>query len=277
MLNKSKLTRFLSLGLAAAAFILIGGHFTQTNAQVRDPFETPTWKKPKKTVTPGSTTGSTTGSVKPTKPVPPAIVPVIAPSIELRINYYKQQREIAAANGQPLPKVTSVLTLDEMSITGIFKTPRGFAAMVEAVPIKLSYTIYPGEKFFDGQLVAIEENRLIFRKVTKMSNGKFVSSVENKPLRQFTVQEVIQGTAPTENNSANRTEVVTNNSNNAATTPTTTTTQSNTTQTENRTVTPTVIISPVDEMNRQPESKPENSDKDKNKRSKKPTKVAKKS
>ena len=63
-----------------------------------------------------------------------------------------------------MPKVTSVLTLDEMSVTGIFRTPRGFAAMVEAKPIKLSYTIYPGEKFFDGQLVAIEENRLVFRK-----------------------------------------------------------------------------------------------------------------
>ena len=57
--------------------------------------------------------------------------------------------------------------------------------MVEATPIKLSYTIYPGEKFFDGQLVAVEENRLIFRKVTKTSEGKFVASVENKPLRQF--------------------------------------------------------------------------------------------
>ncbi len=46
--------------------------------------------------------------------------------------------------------------------------------MVEATPIKLSYTIYPGEKFFDGQLVAVEENRLVFRTVTKIGNGKFV-------------------------------------------------------------------------------------------------------
>ena len=83
-----------------------------------------------------------------------------------------------------------------MTVTGIFRTPRGFAAMVEAKPIKLSYTIYPGEKFFDGQLVAIEENRLVFRKITKMSNNKFVTSVENKTLRQYTDQEVVQGTAP---------------------------------------------------------------------------------
>src|SRR4029079_9283981 len=90
-------------------------------------------------------------------------------------------------NGSPLPKVTSVLTLDEMAVTGIFKTPRGYAAMVEATPIKLSYAIYPGEKFFDGQLVAVEENRLVFRKVTKVGEGKFVASVEHKALRAYSV------------------------------------------------------------------------------------------
>ena len=54
--------------------------------------------------------------------------------------------------------------LNEMQVTGIFRTPRGWAAMVEATPIKLSYVIYPGESFFDGQLVAIEEGRLVFRR-----------------------------------------------------------------------------------------------------------------
>jgi hypothetical protein len=267
MLNKSKLTRFLSLSLAIAGFVLVGGHFSPASAQNRDPFAQPEWKRPKTPVKPGTTNGGKTTDKK----LPPAIVPVVAPAIDLRINYYKQQREIMAASGQPLPKVTSVLTLDEMAVTGIFKTPRGFAAMVEATPIKLSYTIYPGEKFFDGQLVAIEENRLVFRKVTKMTNGKFISSVENKALRQYTVQQEIQGTVPAESNSA-KTEVV-NNSN-----QTTTSNVAAQTDDKSKTVTPTVIISPVDEMNRQPESKPEDSVKDKNKKnSKKPTKVAKKS
>jgi len=271
MLNKSKMTRFLSLSLAIAGFVLVSGHFAQINAQV-DPFKTPAWKVKKNPVSPTTTT--TGGKTKPEKKGPPPVIPVSAPAIDLRINYYKQQREVAAANGMPIPKVTSVLTLDEMSITGIFKTPRGFAAMVEATPIKLSYTIYPGEKFFDGQLVAIEENRLVFRKVVKMTNGKFISSVENKTLRQYTVQQEVQGTVPTENNAA-KTEVV--NNNNANTTPTTTTTTTAQTEDKSKTVTPTVIISPVDEMNKQPESKPEDSVKDKNKKNKKPTKVAKKS
>ena len=63
--------------------------------------------------------------------------------------------------------MTSVLTLNEMAVTGIFRTPRGYAAIVEATPLRLSYTIYPGEKFFDGQLVAVEENRLVFRRVVR--------------------------------------------------------------------------------------------------------------
>jgi hypothetical protein len=271
MLNKSKMIRFLSLSFAIAGFVLVSGHFTQTNAQV-DPFKQPEWKRPKKIVT----TVTTPGAVKPEKKGPPPVIVVGAPAIEQRINYYKQMRETAAANGLALPKVTSVLTLDEMAVTGIFKTSRGYAAMVEATPIKLSYTIYPGEKFFDGQLVAIEENRLVFRKVVKMSNNKFIASVENKTLRQYTTREEIQGTAPVENNSANKTEVVANNNTPTTNTPTTTAQTENKPKTTN--IAPTVIISPVDEMNKQPESKPEDSVKDKNgKKNKKPVKVAKKS
>jgi hypothetical protein len=260
--------------LAAAAFVLMSGSVVDAQEKTNvEPFRMPEWKRPKKSSTGPTTNGDGKKNQKSNEPAP--IVAVNAPPIALRINYYKQQREVAAANGQPIPKVTTVLTIEELAVSGIFKTPRGFAAMVEATPIKLSYTIYPGEKFFDGQLVAIEENRLVFRKVVKMSNNKFVSSVENKTLRQYTVQQEVQGTAPTETNSANKTEVV---NNNGATTPATTPTTA-AVQPEDKTkpATPTVIISPVDEMNKQPESKPEDSVKDKNKKNKKPTKVAKKS
>ena len=57
--------------------------------------------------------------------------------------------------------------------------------MVEATPLspKLTYVIYPGESFFDGQLVAIEENRLIFRRDVVWADGRREKSVEIKPLR----------------------------------------------------------------------------------------------
>ena len=58
--------------------------------------------------------------------------------------------------------------------------------MVEATPFnpKLSYVIYPGENFFDGQLVAIEESRLVFRRDIMWNDGRREKSVEIKPLRQ---------------------------------------------------------------------------------------------
>lgn len=254
------------MSLAAAAFLLIAGSLNEAKAQCNgDPFCTPSWKQPKKPA--GSTGGGTTKSDKKT---PPAVMPVTAPPIEMRIAYYKQQRESAAANGQPIPKVTSVLTLDEMAVTGIFKTPRGYSAMVEAVPIKLSYTIYPGEKFFDGQLVAIEDNRVIFRKVTKMSNNKFLTSVENKPLRQFSVQQEVQGTAPTQPQGPTgaQTEVVSN--------PTPSQQPQTVSNTQPAAVSPSSIVSPLDEMNRQPAEQPKDAVKDK-KPTRKPAKVAKKS
>jgi hypothetical protein len=270
MTNKSKMLRFLSLSLAALGFVLISGNFSHTSAQTRDPFEKPGWAKPK-TNNPTPTGTTTKTDNKPQKPIPPAIIVVNAPPIEQRIAYYKRLREMAALNGQEVPKVTSVLTLDEMSVIGIFRTPRGYAAMVEAKPIKLSYTIYPGESFFDGQLVAIEENKLVFRKITKMSNNKFVSSVENKALREYSIQEEVQGTAPVQTSG---------NPQVATTTPVTsqpTPVQTTVDTPAATTIAPSVIISPLDEMNKQLTEQPKDAAEEKtDKKVKKPTKVAKK-
>jgi hypothetical protein len=107
-----------------------------------------------------------------------------APAIQVRIERYRAQK-LAAANAHVAPpKPTSVLLLNEMQVIGIFRTPRGFAAMIEATPIKLSYVIYPGESFFDGQLVAIEETRLVFRRDIVWTDGRREKTVEMKPLRQ---------------------------------------------------------------------------------------------
>ncbi len=230
MMNTSKIKRILTLTFAVAGLTLLSGAALEAQAQ-RDPFSKPGWARTRE---PGKGGGTRTGA-----PKPPEFTPGI-PSIEQRIEYYKRQREDAATNGTPLPKVTSVLALNEMQVTGIFKTPRGYAAMVEATPIRLSYTIYPGEKFFDGQLVAVEENRLVFRRVTKTAKNKFATTVENKPLRKYTQREVIQGTAPTGAESAI--------AGNAPPPPPVASA-----------LVPSVIVSPLDEMNRtpaEPDAKP---------------------
>jgi hypothetical protein len=259
MTNTAKIIRHASIAaFAAAVMLMVAG---VADAQ-RDPFKKAGWATPKTPAAPGK---KSTGPAAPVNFGPPPI--------DARIEYYKRIREQAAAAGNPLPKVTSVLTINEMSVSGIFKTPRGWAAMVQATPINLSYTIYPGEKFFDGQLVAIEENRLVFKKVTKVAEGKFVASVENKPLRQYSAREQATGTAPTgaSGTSGKEEQTVA-----AANQPTATqpaadgsTTAAPAQKTAKVKQPSNPFLSPLDEMNAQPEKK----DADK-KAQKKPTKVA---
>lgn len=180
-------SRYIIFGLVLAfAFMTSGalrsasaqnntGHATDARprSRERDPFEKyrPPTKKPRVVAT-----------------------QITPPSIKERIERYKAQK-LAAMNAQlPAPKPTTALLLSEVQITGIFRTPRGYAAMVEAAPIKLSYVIYPGETFFDGQLVAIEEDRLVFRRQTLWTDGRREMVVEIKPLRQPTLVDTMSTT-----------------------------------------------------------------------------------
>ncbi len=280
MMKKSRMLRFLNLSIAAAGFLLIAGGVMPASAQ-RDPFGKPNWAKPRDPNAKPTTTTPNKDNKTNVKPVPLAPSPVVPPAIQERINYYKRLREQAVASNQPIPKVTSVLTLDEMAVTGIFRTPRGYAAMVEAKPIKLSYTIYPGEKFFDGQLVAIEENKLIFRRVTKWTNGKFIASEESKSLRQYTVEQEVNGTAPVETTTTAKTETTTT----TTTAQTPSQTPANTAENKPQTVPPAApsqqqIMSPLDEMARQPQENPKDAklapDKSKKGRQKSPGKSTEK-
>jgi len=106
------------------------------------------------------------------------------PTIDERINMYKAQKQAAMSARVSAPKPTTALLLSEIQVIGITRTPRGYAAIIEAMPIKLSYVIYPGERFYDGQLVAIEDTRLVFRRETVFTNGRRERSVETKSLRQ---------------------------------------------------------------------------------------------
>ncbi len=119
---------------------------------------------------------------------------VTPPSIQERISQYKAQKLAAMNARMPAPKPTTALLLSELQVIGISRTPRGYAAIVEATPIKLSYVVYPGEPFYDGQLVAIEDNRLVFRHETVFTDGRRERSVELKPLRQSTAVDALATT-----------------------------------------------------------------------------------
>lgn len=140
--------------------------------------------------------------------------PVPVPAIQARIDNYKAQKMAAMNLQQPAPKPTTALTLSEVTVKGIFRTPRGYAAMVEATPIKLSYVVYPGEQFYDGMLVAIEESRLVFRKQTRWTDGHTVVAVETKLLvqpsasDQLTAQRTEQSPAVAEEKRSDVTSLV---------------------------------------------------------------------
>jgi hypothetical protein len=121
---------------------------------------------------------------------------VSPPSIEERIAQYRLQKQAAMSARIQAPKPTVALLLTEMQVVGISRTPRGYAAIVEATPIKMSFVIYPGERFYDGQLVAIEDNRLVFRKETVYTDGRRERSVELKPLRQPSTVDVLASIKP---------------------------------------------------------------------------------
>ena len=106
------------------------------------------------------------------------------PTIQERIESYKAQKLAAMNARMPAPKPTTALLLNEIQVVGISRTPRGYAAIIEATPIKLTYVIYPGEPFYDGQLVAIEDTRLVFRHETVFTDGRRERSVQVKNLRQ---------------------------------------------------------------------------------------------
>ncbi|HYW70177.1 MAG TPA: hypothetical protein VE961_04040 [Pyrinomonadaceae bacterium] len=119
------------------------------------------------------------------KPPKAAATKLETPPIQVRIERYRAQKAAAATAHVAAPKPTTALLLSEIQVTGIFRTPRGWSAMIEATPLtpKLSYVVYPGENFFDGQLVAIEESRLVFRRDVVWTDGKRERSVDIKPLR----------------------------------------------------------------------------------------------
>src|SRR5262245_9599022 len=109
---------------------------------------------------------------------------VLPPSIQERIESYKAQKLAAMNARMAAPKPTTALLLSEIQVIGVSRTPRGYAAIIEATPIKLTYVIYPGEHFYDGQLVAIDDSRLVFRHEIVFTDGRREYSAQVKNLRQ---------------------------------------------------------------------------------------------
>lgn len=188
MMHFTKIIRYGLAGIVLGVSVGNGGFVATTHAQETDNTKPATTKRVRE------------GGRDPFRKFEPRAggkkvgMRVLTPSIQERIAQYKAQKVAAMNARMAAPKPTTALLLSEMEIVGISRTPRGYAAIVEATPIKLSYVIYPGERFYDGQLVAIEENRLVFRREIVLSDGRRDRSVEIKPLRQPSTLNLMSAT-----------------------------------------------------------------------------------
>lgn len=63
------------------------------------------------------------------------------------------------------PEGVPGLLIDEISLIGIWKTPRGFVAQVQAADKQKSFQLREEDELFDGEVVTISENEVVFRQV----------------------------------------------------------------------------------------------------------------
>ena len=65
----------------------------------------------------------------------------------------------------PLPEGIAGLLIDEIDLTGIFKTSRGFVAQVVASNKGKSYLLREGDQLYDGDVVGISQNEVVFKQI----------------------------------------------------------------------------------------------------------------
>ena len=75
---------------------------------------------------------------------------------------------LAAAPRQirgPRPPGVAGLLIDEIDVTGTFETSKGFVAQIQAQNQKKSYLLRDGEAVYDGDVLRIEKNQVVFRQI----------------------------------------------------------------------------------------------------------------
>lgn len=65
----------------------------------------------------------------------------------------------------PRPEGVPGLLIDEISVTGIFITPQGAVAQVTAADREMSHLIREGDELYDGDVVRITRNEVVFRQI----------------------------------------------------------------------------------------------------------------
>lgn len=65
----------------------------------------------------------------------------------------------------PLPEGIPGLLIDEIDLSGIYRTSRGFIAQVSAPNKNRSYLLREGDQLYDGDVVRITSNEVVFKQI----------------------------------------------------------------------------------------------------------------
>ncbi|HXU43909.1 MAG TPA: hypothetical protein VN783_00170 [Thermoanaerobaculia bacterium] len=67
----------------------------------------------------------------------------------------------------PRPEGIPGLLIDEIDLTGIFKTKKGFVAQVKAANQNKSYLLREGDQLYDGDVVSIRRGEVVFKQIVQ--------------------------------------------------------------------------------------------------------------
>jgi hypothetical protein len=65
------------------------------------------------------------------------------------------------------PEGIAGLMIDEIDLTGVFRTSKGYVAQVVAANQKKSYLLKEGDQLYDGDVVSINHNEVVFKQVVQ--------------------------------------------------------------------------------------------------------------
>ncbi len=117
-------------------------------------------------------------------PVPPAPQPLPAAKVEDRFSAYKDLVRSSLSGRNLEPSKLSPYLIEELTISGIFKTEEGYGAFITETATAKQQTFFArvGWSTHDGAIEDITPNGVRFKKIVKYNNGTVKQSEEFRAL-----------------------------------------------------------------------------------------------
>lgn len=117
-------------------------------------------------------------------PVPPAPQPIPAANVEARFSAYKDLVRGSLGGRNPEPSKLAPYLIEELTISGIFKTEEGFGAFITETATAKQQTFFArvGWSTHDGIIEDITPTGVKFKKIIKYNNGTVKQTEEFRAL-----------------------------------------------------------------------------------------------